>query len=399
MRLRVGILAVLLVFSSVLGVQAQTIENEEGNTANLQLNTITTAVPFLLIGPDARHGAMGDVGVASEPDASSMHWNPAKYAFVKDDVGFAVCYTPWLRALIPDINLSYMSGYVRRNENETFGFALRYFSLGQITFTDNSGNVIGQYSPNEFALSTAYSRKLHDDFSTAIALRFINSNLTGGVDVSNQSTQAGRSLAADIAAYYTKDVRLGGQDVDWAAGLNISNMGNKIAYTETVTRDFIPINMRLGTSFTTDIDAYNAVALNVDFNKLLVPTPDSTGTMSDVSVVSGIFQSFNDAPEGIKEEYTEVNYSLGAEYWYDQQFAVRAGFFHEAPNKGDRRYFTMGAGVKYNVFRLDFSYLFPVMRRDASGATNPLANTLRFSLVFDFGALEEQVKLNSGNEG
>ena len=390
MRIIVGLLVTL--FCSLTLVKAQNFIDQDNNEQSLQLNTITTAVPFLLIGPDARHGAMGDVGVATTPDASSMHWNPAKYAFVKDDFGFAICYTPWLRALIPDITLSYLSGYVRRNNNESFGFALRYFSLGDITFTDNNGYAYGQYSPNEFALSSTYARKLYDNFSTAIALRFINSNLTGGVDVGNQSTQAGRSIAADIATYYSEEVRLAGNDLDIAAGMNISNMGNKIAYTETSVRDFIPINLRLGSSVSTSFDEYNALSFSVDFNKLLVPTPDSLGTNSDVSVVSGIFQSFGDAPGGIKEEISEINYSLGAEYWYDQQFAVRAGYFHEAPNKGDRRYFTMGAGVKYNVFRLDFSYLFPVMRRDASGATNPLANTLRFSLVFDFGAFEEQVK-------
>ena len=390
MRILAGLLVTL--FCSLTLVKAQNFIDEDNNEQSLQLNTITTAVPFLLIGPDARHGAMGDVGVATTPDASSMHWNPAKYAFVEDDFGFAVCYTPWLRALIPDITLSYLSGYFRRNDNESFGFALRYFSLGDITFTDNNGYAYGQYSPNEFALSSTYARKLHDNFSTAIALRFINSNLTGGVDVANQATQAGRSIAADIATYYVKEVRFAGNDLDVAAGMNISNMGNKIAYTETSVRDFIPINMRIGSSASTSFDEYNALSFSIDFNKLLVPTPDSAGTNSDVSVVSGIFQSFGDAPGGAKEEFSEVNYSLGAEYWYDQQFAVRAGYFHEAPNKGDRRYFTMGAGVKYNVFRLDFSYLFPVMRRDASGATNPLANTLRFSLVFDFGAFEEQVK-------
>ena len=390
MRILAGLLVTL--FCSLTLVKAQNFIDEDNNEQSLQLNTITTAVPFLLIGPDARHGAMGDVGVATTPDASSMHWNPAKYAFVEDDFGFAVCYTPWLRALIPDITLSYLSGYFRRNDNESFGFALRYFSLGDITFTDNNGYAYGQYSPNEFALSSTYARKLHDNFSTAIALRFINSNLTGGVDVANQATQAGRSIAADIATYYVKEVLFAGKDLDIAAGMNISNMGNKIAYTETTETDFIPINMRMGSSVSTSFDEYNALSFSVDFNKLLVPTPDSTGTNSDVSVVSGIFQSFGDAPGGAKEEFSEVNYSIGAEYWYDQQFAVRTGYFHEAPNKGDRRYFTMGAGVKYNVFRLDFSYLFPVMRRDASGATNPLANTLRFSLVFDFGAFEEQVK-------
>jgi len=363
--------------------------------APLELNTITTAVPFLIIGPDSRSGGMGDVGVASTPDANSMHWNPAKYAFVEDDMGFAINYVPWLRSLVPDISLSYLSGYLKRNDKETIGISLRYFSLGDITFTDINSNVIGQYKPNELAISTAYARKLSDHYSLAIAVRYIHSDLTGGQTLTGGlGTHAGQSIAADVSSYFQKEVRIAKKDFDWAMGINISNLGNKISYTETAVRDFIPINMRFGTSIGTNFDDYNSMSIEFDVNKLLVPTPPSYnddgeingGMDPDVSVVNGVFQSFWDAPGGTKEEFRELNYSIGLEYWYAKQFSVRAGYFYEHPTKGDRQYFTMGAGVKYNVFALDFSYLI-----DASSSingSNPLANTLRFTLVFDFGALE-----------
>ena len=365
------------------------------------LNTITTAVPFLLIAPDSKAGAMGDVGVATTPDANSLHWNPAKYAFVDDDMGFAVSYVPWLRALVPDINLSYLAGYKKLNDNEAIAMELRYFSLGNITFTDVNGETIGQFNPNELALGTAYSRKLSDNFSLAIAGRYIYSNLTGGQSAGGIPTVAGQSIAADVAGYYTKPIRIGGNDLDLAIGGNISNIGNKISYTETAVRDFIPINLRLGTALGTDFDDYNKMSFAFDINKLLVPTPPiykagSTGEDPDdilygkdpnVSVVSGIFQSFGDAPGGFSEEMREINYSVGTEYWYADQFAIRAGYFFEHDTKGGRKFFTFGSGVKYNVFALDFSYLINASR--AITGTNPLANTMRFTLVFDFGAMDE----------
>jgi len=385
----------LIVFAFVFCVQTNA-QIETGDlTGADRLNTITTSVPFLIIGPDSRSGGMGDVGVASTPDVNSMHWNPAKYAFVKDDMGIAMNYVPWLRALVPDISLSYLSGYIRRNDNEVIGMSLRYFSLGDITFTDITGTTIGQYKPNELAVSGAYARKLSENYSIAIAVRYIYSDLTGGQTLQGGlGTHAGQSIAADISSYFQKEIRLGRKDFDWAIGLNISNLGNKISYTETAVRDFIPINMRFGTSIGTAFDDYNRMSIEFDVNKLLVPTPpsyndngDINGGMNpDVSVVSGVFQSFWDAPGGTKEEFRELNYSAGLEYWYAEQFAVRAGYFFEHPTKGDRQYFTMGAGVKYNVFALDFSYLI-----DASSSingTNPLANTLRFTLIFDFGSLE-----------
>jgi hypothetical protein len=359
------------------------------------LNTITTAVPFLLISPDSKAGAMGDVGVATTPDANSMHWNPAKLAFVDDDMGFSMSYVPWLRALVPDINLSYLAGYRKLNDNEAIGLELRYFSLGDITFTDILGTTIGQYKPSEFALGTSYSRKLSDNFSLAISGRYIYSNLTGGQSAGGIPTVAGQSIAADISGYYTNPIRLRGKDFDLAIGGNISNIGSKISYTETAVQDFIPINLRLGTALGTEFDDYNKISFAFDVNKLLVPTPpvyDNEGEITigqdpNVSVVSGVFQSFGDAPGGFSEEMREINYSMGTEYWYANQFAIRAGYFFEHDTKGGRKFFTFGSGVKYNVFALDFSYLINASR--AINGNNPLANTMRFTLVFDFGAMGE----------
>ena len=359
------------------------------------LNTITTAVPFLLISPDSKAGAMGDVGVATTPDANSMHWNPAKLAFVDDDMGFSMSYVPWLRALVPDINLSYLAGYRKLNDNEAIGLELRYFSLGDITFTDILGTTIGQYKPSEFALGTSYSRKLADNFSLAISGRYIYSNLTGGQAAGGIPTVAGQSIAADLAGYYTNPIRLGGKDFDLAIGGNISNIGSKISYTETSVKDFIPINLRLGTAIGTEFDDYNKMSFAFDINKLLVPTPPvynnegeiTLGQDPNVSVVSGIFQSFGDAPGGFGEEMREINYSIGTEYWYANQFAIRAGYFFEHDTKGGRKFFTFGSGVKYNVFALDFSYLINASR--SINGNNPLANTMRFTLVFDFGAMKE----------
>ena len=362
--------------------------------SELSLNTITTAVPFLLIAPDSRSGAMGDVGVATSPDANSMHWNPAKLAFTSEDIGASISYVPWLRALVPDINLSYITGYKKLDDNQAVGLEMRYLSLGDITFTDIVGTTIGQYKPHEFALGGSYARKLSDQFSLAISARYIYSNLTGGQSAGGIETVAGQSIASDLAGFYTKPVRMGGQDMDLAVGLNISNIGSKVSYTETSIRDFIPINMRLGTALGADIDDYNKISLAIDMNKLLVPTPPITdngeivsGKDSDVGVVSGIFQSFGDAPGGYKEEFREINYSVGSEYWYNDQFAIRAGYFFEHDTKGGRKFFTFGSGVKYSAFILDFSYL--VNASTDAGATNPLANTMRFSMTWNFGAMKE----------
>ena len=279
-------------------------------------------------------------------------------------------------------------------------FSLRYFSLGEITFTDASGNSIGSYTPNELAFSSAYSLKLSRNFSTAVSLRYIYSNLTGGQQVGTLPTQAGHSVAGDISSFYTKKIKISSKDVTWSSGINISNIGSKIAYTETIDRDFIPTNLRIGSSLAADIDDYNSLAFEFNINKLLVPTPPITrdgvvvsGYDENVSPIQGIFQSFYDAPGGDRE-IRELIYSLGTEYWYDDQFAFRLGYFYEHPTKGDRQFFTLGAGLKYNVFGLDFSYLIPVQSRDEANAVNPLSNI--FLVNFLSLSLTCQLKLFGG---
>ena len=350
-----------------------------------QLNTITTAVPFLLIAPDSKAGAMGDAGVATPPDASSMHWNPSKYAFVKKQTGISISYTPWLRALIPDINLAYLSGYYKLKKNGTIATSLRYFSLGNITFTDIVGTTIMQFRPSEFAYDIGYGTKLGEHFSGGGALRYIHSNLTGGIDVLGSQTHSGNSVAADVSGYYQGDEKeINGKKSILRFGVNISNIGAKISYSDRGEKDFIPINLRIGSSLHIQLDDYNEVSFTADINKLLVPTPD-TGSGNDwqtKSIVSGMFGSFSDAPGGFREELREYNIGGGIEYWYAKQFALRAGYFNEPSTKGGRKFLTLGLGVKYSVFGLDFAYLIPTEQR------HPLQNTLRFSLLFDFDAFK-----------
>jgi len=382
---------ILLLIASVLmlNVSAQITKNGQ------DLNVITTAVPLLMIGPDARAGGMGDGGVASSPDANSMHWNAAKYARIEDDMGFALSYTPWLRNLVNDINLAYVSFYKRINTMSTFAATLRYFSLGEITFTDNTGQSLGTYKPNEFAVDATYSRILTDKLSLAVAGRFIYSDLTQGQFVQGVATKAGTSVAADISMYWEDDVDwFSSIDATFAWGINISNIGSKISYSgSNIEKNFIPTNLNIGPRLTLDLDDYNSISFQVDINKLLVPTPpiyypDSInadgslviekGMNPDVSVMTGMIQSWYDAPGGFSEEMREFSFAFGAEYWYTDVLALRAGFHYEDLTKGNRKYATLGIGLRYNVFGLDFSYLIPVTQDQ-----NPLQNTLRFSLLFD----------------
>ncbi len=348
-------------------------------------NTIQTAAPFLLITPDARSGAMGDVGVAISPDANSMHWNPAKLAFLDKPTGLAVSYTPWLRNLVPDVDLGFLTIYHQLDERNTIAGALRYFSYGSIQLTDNSQNDIGVYSPNEFSVEGSFSRKFGDGFSLGTALRYIRSSLSNG-QFNGQDIQPATALAADASAYYKTGTFLLGKDAELALGMNLSNIGSKMSYTNGGTKSFLPTNMKIGAATTFLIDVLNQFTVALDMNKLLVPTNPIRdindniidGKDPDRSVPSAIFSSFSDAPGGFSEELSEISFSLGTEYWYNKQFALRAGYFYEAPTKGDRRYLTLGAGLKYNVFNLDFAYLL------ANQQTSPLAQTLRFSLVFNF---------------
>jgi hypothetical protein len=393
-KILVSIIAVVLFYNA----GAQNIEKN-----GQQLNVITTAVPLLMIGPDARAGGMGDGGVASSPDANSMHWNPAKYSRIDNDMGFSFSYTPWLRNLVNDINLAYVSGYKRINKMSTVAATLRYFSLGEITFTNDQGTAIGTFKPNEFAIDATYSRILTENFSLAVAGRFIRSDLTQGQFVSGVETKPGVSVAADIAMYWEDDVNwFNSMDAKFAWGLNISNIGNKISYTSTNTdKDFIPTNFRIGPRLTLELDEYNSLSFQVDINKLLVPTPpiyaDSLnpdgsyiiekGMDPDVNPVQGMIQSWYDAPGGFSEELKEFSFAFGTEYWYTDIFALRGGFYYEDLTKGNRKYATLGVGLRYNVFGLDFSYLIPVTRDQ-----NPLQNTLRFSLIFDLGKISEGIE-------
>jgi hypothetical protein len=355
------------------------------------LNAIQTVVPFLTIAPDSRAGAMGDAGVATSPDVYSMHWNPSKFAFIDGNGGIGISYSPWLRNLVPDINIAYLTGYKRIDTRQVVSASLLYSSLGDVPFTDEFGNLERTFSPNEFAFDAAYARLFSENFSGSIAFRFIYSNLTGGSYSGGVATRPGISFASDISGYYQKKITLFSKDAQLGLGLNFSNIGTKMSYSQSQTSDFIPMNMRIGASATINLDTYNKISITLDLNKLLVPTPpiyssskpDSIikGRDPNVSVPVAIFQSFFDAPGGFKEEMHEITYSTGIEYWYNNQFALRGGYFYEDPTKGNRKYFTAGAGFRLKAFTLDFSYLMPLAQN------HPLAHTLRFSIAFDFNAL------------
>ncbi|MFB6257129.1 MAG: type IX secretion system outer membrane channel protein PorV [Flavobacteriales bacterium] len=415
-----GVIGLLLIWT--LPTIGQTINNSSSTVSGQRagkerLNTITTAVPFLMIGPDSRGGGMANTGVATSPDANALHWNPSKIAFADDALQFSVSYVPWLRKLVNDIQMGYVSGYRKLGERQALGISLRYFSLGNIQFTDRRGNKLRVYRPREYALDATYARFLSDRLSGGLSIRYVHSNLTGGTSVNGGSSEPGRSIAADVSAFYeNKDVTLSDMDAIFRAGLNISNIGSKMSYSTSAEKDFIPINLRIGPSFTMQLDEYNSLTVALDANKLMVPSPPIyhpdqqdriiAGRDPSVGVASGMFGSFSDAPgtpvrnengelvlennkavveDGsvFREEMREINLATGFEYWYDGQFAVRGGYFYEHPTKGDRQFFTLGAGVKYNIFGLDFSYLIP------TDTNNPLAETLRFTLSFNFKNMDQ----------
>jgi hypothetical protein len=366
---------------------ATSIVNAQANT----INVVTTAVPFLRISPDARSGGMGDVGLATEPDANAAFWNLAKTPFNTNSGGISLTYTPWLKDLgLNDVYMAAVSGYYKIAEDEAISGSLRYFSLGNIQFTDNLGNDLSSFRPREFAFDAGYSRKLSDKLSLGFALRYINSNLASGT-INGVSYKAGSAVAGDLSLYHT-GVKEDGSGLNY--GIALSNLGTKISYTSDATqKDYIPADLGLGIGYTKVIDENTKISFGLDVHKLLVPTPpsllDSAGLVEyrSKSVVNSWFSSFGDAPGGFSEELKEFQISVGTELWYQNQFAVRAGYFYENPTKGNRKYFTAGAGLKYNTFGLNFSYLIP----SGNGINrNPLSNTLRFSLVFDFGGNGEK---------
>lgn len=373
--------------------------------AQAESNVINTAVPALQIAPDARSGALGDCGVSTTPDVYSMHWNAAKYAFQEDDFSIGLAYTPWLRKLVSDMNIAYLAVSKRVSKKSTVAMSLMYFNLGDINFRGNNNEDMGTYRPNELSVDACYSRKLGDYISGAVSARFIYSDLTKGV---MDYSKPAMSVAADIGVYYQRPVYwFKTVDAEIAWGVAITNIGSKMSYNKgSNLTSFIPTNLRLGPSLKIGIDDYNSLMFTFDINKLLVPTPpkrDDLGNVvrgmeDNVSMVHGIFQSFYDAPGGFSEEMKELTIGCGLEYWYNKVFTVRAGFFHEDRTKGNRRYLTFGAGLRYNVFALDISYLVPVNNTSNSGV-NPLENTLRFNLVFNINAWKkDNTKLENTKE-
>lgn len=376
------LLIILISFQSVLLAQIET-----------ESNPIVSAVPSLTIAPDARGAGMGDLGAATTADVNSQFWNPAKYVFAESNAGLAFSFTPWLRRLVDDIDLAYLAGYWKFSDRRALSASLRYFSLGEILLTDFQGNPQGSAFPNEFAIDAAYSQRLFENFSAAAALRFIYSDLNNGRNLSGGAeVYPGVAVAADVALYNRNPIPLSTGDAHLSFGLNLSNIGSKISYDAFTTSSFIPANLRFGSSFEYPIDEFQKISVSADVNKMLVPTMDYTkladniNYYNDMSSLQGILSSFNDAPGGLAEELREIYWSVGAEYIYNNQFALRAGYFNEDQLKGNRKFFTVGAGVKLNVFQLDVSYVVSVSQ------TNPLDQTLRFSLAFDMFGLQNLMR-------
>ncbi len=365
--------------------------------AKAQENVITTAVPFLLVSADARSAGMADNGVASSADSYSQQWNPAKYAFAIEKTGFSISYTPYLTDLVNDISLGQLNYYNRVNERSAFAGSFRFFGLGDIELRENADDQPRVVSPSEFAFDGSYSLKLSDKFSMAVGARYINSNLKVASDVGDASSAS--AFAIDVAGFFqTEELSFSDFNGRWRAGFNIQNLGPKLSYDNTeFSSNFLPANLKLGGGFDFILDDYNKVAVNLEISKLLVPTPQDPDLNGDGTVTpdernqnnqdyqsigwfQGALQSFSDAPGGFSEELKEITYSIGTEYLYQDSFALRAGYFHENKDKGARQFFTLGAGFRYNVVKVDVSYLF-----STSKVKNPLENTLRFSLTFNIG--------------
>ena len=373
---------IALTFFSVVvtsGVEAQSSKSNLNGTTNF----VTTAVPFLRISPDARSGAMGDAGIATSADPNAQYWNIAKMPFTDKNYGVSLTYTPWLKDLVPDIFLAYISAYAKfgkESENVVSG-SMRYFSLGNINYTDNIGNSIGTGMPREYSFDLGYSRKLSEFLSTGVTMRYIYSAIASGVSYTGASSDysPGKAIAADAGIYYTKKHDIDGiRSNTFSFGAVASNLGSKISYNST-RKDFIPMNLGLGVAYTSQVDEYNSVTFALDLNKLLVPLLAKGDTQ--ITLINGITSSFSTG-----DQVKEIDASLGIEYWYQKTIAFRAGYFYEDKNNGDRQYVTTGLGVKYNVFQLNASYLIP----QGTGTTrNPLSNTLRFSLIFEVDKIEK----------
>jgi hypothetical protein len=386
------VLLVIIVGSATESSFCQTVLGQE--------TAITTAVPFLAISPDARHAALGDAGVATTPDANASYWNAGKLAFIQTKYGATASYTPWLGKIVNDMSVSYLSGYYKITREQAISVALKYFDMGDITFRDGPqiGDISGEYNPRDFSFDATYSRMLSENLGIGISGRYIYSNLTG--TSATIDAKPGKSVAADIGIYYTKPLQWRRAST-LSLGGSISNIGAKLTYTDNNNEDFLPMNLRIGTALTTELDPHNSLTFILDFNKLLVPSPplrDSVtgdivkGRDPNRSVLNAMFTSFADAPNGAKEEFQEIMTSVGIEYWYDKTFAARLGYFNEASNKGNRKYLTIGLGFNKNRFGIDVAYLVPTAKRE-----HPLAETLRFTLLFNItenAAVEESVTDN-----
>ncbi len=387
-----------ITFSIILGLYSlNTFAQATGTGTNGQINTITTAVPFLTISPDARSGGVGDLGIALSPDANGAFWNVGKMAMIDKDYGFGLTYTPWLQELnVSDIFLAHLDGFTKvgKKNNQVIGLNFRYFSLGTINYTNDQGSPIGEGNPRELAVDVYYSTKFSDKFSAGVALKYILSDITRGV-ISSGGTAVyspGSGFATDFGFHYTSNGKdQNGLGNEFVAGLAISNLGPKITYDQT-TRYPLPTNLGIGLGYTLQIDEYNEITFLGELNKLLVPTPqlDSAGRYyyPDETVISGIFGSFSDAPGGSEEEMREWIFQGGVEYWYQDQFALRGGYFFEDATKGARQYLSVGVGLKYNVLGFNFSYIIPTNTN--SGVRMPLSNTLRFSLLAEFDKGQSQ---------
>ena len=368
------ITSLLVVVTSMIAHQAlaQVSTSPQLTGADTTVSVITTAVPFLGISPDARHAGLGDAGAATSPDANAAYWNAAKLVFIDKAYGGTISYTPWLGKIINDMSITYLSGFYKINREQAVAISMKYFDLGDITFTTgpNPGDVTAVFNPREFSFDGTYSRMLTEHFSIGITGKYIHSNLTGAF--TGNDAKPASTVAADIGAYYTKTLQ-GAKNSSLSLGAVISNIGGKISYSDVSNKDFIPTNLRIGGAYTTELDPYNSFTFILDFNKLMVPTKDK-----DKSVLSGMFGSFSDAPGGGKEELHEVMTSAGVEYWYNKTFAGRLGYFLESKDKGNRKFMTVGLGFRSKkLFGIDLAYLVPTNKRE-----HPLAETIRFSLLF-----------------
>lgn len=325
----------------------------------------------MLITPDARHAALGETGVASSPDANASYWNPGKLAFIATDFGGSLSYTPWLGKIINDMSISYLTGFYKITDEQAVSLGLKYFDLGDIFFTED-GRDGYNFNPREFAIELSYSRKLTQELGIGLTGKYIHSNLTGAYRSGGVDARPGKSVAADVGIYYTAPIQNSRGSI-LSLGATITNIGAKITYSDNDNKDFLPTNLRLGTAFTTALDGYNSITFLLDFNKLLVPTIDK-----DQTLLRGMFSSFTDAPGGFSEEIHEITTSMGVEYWYENVFAARLGYFLEAEDKGNRKYLTLGAGFRRKAFGFDVAYLVPTNKRE-----HPLAETLRFTILFE----------------